>query len=90
MQLLVALYGYKGTNGAILITTKRGKYNSQEVKFTYDHVWNFMANKPKFVDASTYAQAVNEARSNDGLALNILMQKLLHSKMALIQQCIQM
>ena len=57
----VALYGYKGTNGAILITTKRGKYNSQEVKFTYDHVWNFMANKPKFVDASTYAQAVNEA-----------------------------
>jgi TonB-linked outer membrane protein, SusC/RagA family len=64
----VALYGYKGTNGAVLITTKRGKYNSQEVKFTYDHVWNFMANKPKFVDASTYAQAVNEARGNDGLA----------------------
>lgn len=62
------MYGYKSTNGAILITTKRGKYNSQEVKFTYDHVWNFMANKPKFVDASTYAQAVNEARSNDGLA----------------------
>jgi TonB-dependent SusC/RagA subfamily outer membrane receptor len=29
----VALYGYKGINGAILITTKRGKYNSKEVYY---------------------------------------------------------
>lgn len=58
----VALYGYKGTNGAILITTKRGKYESRELKFTYDHVVNFMSRKPEFVDAATYAEAVNEAR----------------------------
>ena len=64
----VALYGYKGTNGAILITTKRGQYNSQSVKFTYDHEWQFLTNKPQFVDAATYASAINEARSNDGLS----------------------
>lgn len=63
----VALYGYKGTNGAILITTKRGKYNTKEVTFTYDHVTNFQSRKPEFADAYTYAQAMNEARANDGL-----------------------
>lgn len=62
----VALYGYKGTNGVILITTKRGKYESRDIKFTYDHVVNFMSRKPEFVDAATYAQAVNEARGYEG------------------------
>lgn len=64
----VALYGYKGINGAILITTKRGKYNSKEIRFTYDHVNNYMDRKPEFVDAATYAQAYNEARRYEGLS----------------------
>ncbi len=63
----VALYGYKGINGAINIVTKRGKYNSRSVKVTYDHLFTSLANKPKFVDAYTYGLAVNEARINDGL-----------------------
>ena len=63
----VALYGYKGINGAILITTKRGKYNSKEVKFTYDHVLNIQSRRPEFVDAATYASAINEARGYEGL-----------------------
>ncbi len=62
----IALYGYKGSNGAILITTKRGMYNSREIKFSYDHVINFQARKPQFVDATTYASAVNEARGIEG------------------------
>ena len=63
----VALYGYKGINGAILVTTKRGKYNTKEVNFTYDHVMNFQSRCPQFVDAATYAGAVNEARGYEGL-----------------------
>lgn len=63
----VALYGYKGINGAINIVTKRGKYNSRSVKVTYDHLFTSLADKPKFVDAYTYGLAVNEARINDGL-----------------------
>ncbi len=62
----VALYGYKGANGAILVTTKRGKFNSKSVKISLDHSINFMANKPQFVNAQTYANAVNEAYANDG------------------------
>ncbi len=63
-----ALYGYKGANGVILVTTKRGKFNSKEVKITLDHAINFMAHKPKFVNSQTYAKAMNEAYANDGLA----------------------
>jgi len=63
----VALYGYKGANGAVQIVTKRGVYDSKSIKFTYDHLFNSLVNKPKFVDAYTYGQAINEARLNDGL-----------------------
>lgn len=63
----VALYGYKGINGAIQISTKRGDYNTSEIKFTYDHQFNSLLNKPLFVDGYTYGLAINEARINDGL-----------------------
>ncbi len=63
----MAIYGYKGINGVINITTKRGKYSGREIKFTYDHGFGWQARKPKFVDARTYADAMNEALDNDGL-----------------------
>lgn len=71
----VALYGYKGINGAILVTTKRGKYNTKEINFTYDHVSNWQTNRPEFVDAYTYANAMNEARGNDGLGARYLVDE---------------
>ena len=63
-----ALYGYKGANGAILITTKRGKYNSSEMSVHYDHLINYQTNRPKFIDGATYASAMNEALANEGKA----------------------
>ena len=72
----VALYGYKGTNGAINIITKRGQYESRSIKVTYDHLFNTIANKPKFVDAYTYGMAINEARINDGLSARYSTQEL--------------
>ncbi len=64
----VALYGYKGANGAVQITTKRGKYNSKSVRVNYDHLMNFQVNRPEFVNGYSYASAINEARANEGLA----------------------
>lgn len=64
----VALYGYKGANGAILITTKRGEYNSKNFRVTYDHLFNFQSNRPKFVDGATFASAMNEALAYEGAA----------------------
>ena len=72
----VALYGYKGTNGAVNITTKRGKFESRSIKVTYDHLFNSIVNKPKFVDAYTYGLAINEARINDGLTARYSAQEL--------------
>ena len=72
----VALYGYKGTNGAINIITKRGQYESRSIKVTYDHLFNTIANKPKFVDAYTYGMAINEARINDGISARYSTQEL--------------
>lgn len=63
-----ALYGYKGTNGAILITTKRGKYKTNEMSVHYDHLINYQVDRPKFIDGPTYAAAINEALKNDGKA----------------------
>ena len=65
----VALYGYKGIDGVINITTKRGKYDSREIKFVYEHGMGWQVRKPKFVDSYTYANAMNEALTNDGLAV---------------------
>ena len=61
-----ALYGYKGANGAVLITTKRGKYNTSEMSVHYDHLINYQTNRPKFIDGATYASAINEALANEG------------------------
>ncbi len=61
-----ALYGYKGSNGAILITTKRGKYNTNEMSVHFDHLINYQIDRPKFVDGATYAAAMNEALANEG------------------------
>lgn len=64
----VALYGYKGANGAVCITTRRGKYNSKSIRVTYDHLINYQTNRPKFVNGATFASAVNEALANEGAA----------------------
>ncbi len=61
-----ALYGYKGANGVVLVTTKHGKYNTKSITFSYDHVFSFLTNKPEMADAATYASAVNEAYRNQG------------------------
>lgn len=62
----VALYGHKGINGAILVKTKRGMYDAMNIDISYDHGFSKAVRLPKFVDAYTYAQAMNEAYRNDG------------------------
>ena len=61
-----AIYGYKGANGVILVTTKHVQYNTKSFTFSYDHVFSFLTNKPVMADAATYASAVNEAYRNQG------------------------
>lgn len=62
-----ALYGLRGANGVIVVNTKKGKYNDTEISVSYDHAFTSPVRLPKFVNASTYASAMNEARAYDGL-----------------------
>ena len=63
-----AIYGVKGGNGVISITTRRGKATPLHVTAKYQYGAAFMTRKPVFADAYTYAYLLNEARALDGLA----------------------
>lgn len=64
----IALYGYRGVNGVLNIVTKRGKHQTREINFSYDHGFTYQNCLPQMTDAYTYAQAMNEAAANDGKA----------------------
>lgn len=62
-----ALYGVKGGNGVVMITTRRGKDSPLKVSAKYQYGLAKMYRAPEFADAYTYGFMVNEARSLDGL-----------------------
>ena len=62
-----ALWGARGANGVISVTTKRGKYDSKKISVSYVHGIGLPTNIPQMANASSYANAVNEALTNDGL-----------------------
>ena len=62
-----ALYGVKGGNGVVMITTKRGSDSKLKVSAKYQYGLQKMFRAPDFADAYTYGFMMNEARSLDGL-----------------------
>ena len=66
----VALFGHEGINGVLYVKTKRGQANSgNHIKAGYSHKFQFDPQFADMVDAYGYANALNRARQNDGLAL---------------------
>jgi TonB-linked SusC/RagA family outer membrane protein len=63
-----AIYGSRGANGVVLITTKRGKAGKTAV--TYDGYYGVqkVIKKLDMMNAREFATLVNEARANDGVA----------------------
>ncbi|WP_448698334.1 SusC/RagA family TonB-linked outer membrane protein [Mucilaginibacter sp. AW1-3] len=62
-----AVFGIKGANGVLVITTRRGKIGKPQVTFTTEHGLQAAVNTPKFLNAYQVAQLRNEADANDGL-----------------------
>lgn len=63
-----AIWGTRGANGVILITTKRGQYNTKmQIDVNYKFGMDFPINQPKFANGHEYALALNEALHYDGL-----------------------
>lgn len=58
-----AIYGARGANGVMLITTKRGSENTKaKVSITAENSFNSMMNYPEFVDGATWMEMYNEAK----------------------------
>lgn len=60
-----AIYGTRGSNGVIIITTKKGKAGKTAFQFSssigFQHI-----DKPDIADASTYEKVFKERYTNDG------------------------
>ena len=51
-----AIYGSRGSNGVILITTKRGKKGKNSINYQYSTGWSQSAKKLDLLDASQWAR----------------------------------
>lgn len=56
-----AIYGSRGANGVVLITTKRGKEGKTRVNAKVETSYSTRTITPEFVDGPTYARMTNEA-----------------------------
>ncbi|TCC93131.1 SusC/RagA family TonB-linked outer membrane protein [Pedobacter hiemivivus] len=62
-----AIYGSRGANGVILITTKRGKDGKVEINTKIEGFYNTATKLPDFADGYTYASLANEAKTTRNL-----------------------
>ncbi|HXI01134.1 MAG TPA: TonB-dependent receptor [Sphingobacteriaceae bacterium] len=62
-----AVYGIKGANGVLVITTKRGQVGKPRVSFTTETGVQQIIDRPEFLDSYQTALLRNEALRNDGL-----------------------
>lgn len=63
----LALYGMRGANGALVVTTKRGQTGKTKITFNARTGFQEPTRLTKFLGASDYASLYNEALVNDGL-----------------------
>lgn len=59
-----AIYGSRGANGVVLITTKRGRSGTGSVTFDMYYGQQEVANKLKLLNAAQFANLVNDAKLN--------------------------
>ncbi|MGN7787530.1 SusC/RagA family TonB-linked outer membrane protein [Niabella sp. 22666] len=57
-----AMYGSKGANGVVLITTKHGGVGKTNINGKIETLYNTRTITPEFVDGNTYASLINEAQ----------------------------
>jgi TonB-linked SusC/RagA family outer membrane protein len=55
-----AIYGARAANGAILVTTKKGKAGKPTITYNFNSGWSQPARVPQMASSSEYAQIMNE------------------------------
>lgn len=62
-----AVYGVRGANGVVIVTTKKGKAGQLKINFKANHTLTQSARMPEYLGAGAYAELANEARVVRGL-----------------------
>lgn len=59
-----AIYGARGANGVMIITTKGGDYNSKtKINIKVENTFNFLSKVPEFISAVPFMEFYNNANS---------------------------
>jgi len=66
-----AVYGIKGANGVVLVTTKRGKTGKPVISLTAQTAAQQPINMPKYLDSFDALTLFREGLNNDGLNANL-------------------
>lgn len=66
-----AIYGTRGANGVIMITTKSGSKGKAKVDFSANYSLQFNSNKIDVADADLFAKAVRESCRNGSVMTNL-------------------
>ncbi len=69
-----SIYGSQAANGALLITTKKGKAGEQKIQFNLQQGWGKVTRKMDLLDRRQYLDMRYEALKNDGISLSSLDQ----------------
>ena len=64
-----AIYGSRAANGAILITTKKGKSGQSKVEINFQQGWGGVKHKLNLLNTQQYLEMRHEAIQNDGLTV---------------------
>ena len=62
-----AVFGVRGANGVILVTTKRGRQGKAQISFSTSYALQMPMRIPEFANSYEYASAYNQAQIADGV-----------------------
>ncbi|MCE5179752.1 MAG: TonB-dependent receptor [Porphyromonadaceae bacterium] len=58
-----AVYGVRGANGVVIVTTKRGRAGKMRINIKSNATYSYSPRMPEYTDAYQYALLANEARA---------------------------
>jgi TonB-linked SusC/RagA family outer membrane protein len=64
-----AIYGIKGANGVLVVTTRRGKSGAPKINFRVEGGLQSNTKTPQFLDAYQSAVLINQAEANDNIGV---------------------
>ena len=74
-----AVFGAKGANGVILVTTKTGVKGKPKMNLSVNYGIDIPQELPKFIDSATTAEMMNVAYRNDGSFGSVLSQDVINA-----------